>query len=107
MKLENNKTEAISNLKHIKSDNLTDWYKAATNNIETYFKYKNICHDNRRLLINRKILKVKPTQDKNVPSISKYLKKTTSDKDHNNSTLSQRWNDIETTNTIPIEPKAK
>ena len=52
LKLENNKTEAISNLKHIKSDNLTDWYKAATNNIETYFKYKNICHDNRRLLIN-------------------------------------------------------
>ena len=37
MKLENNKTEAISNLKHIKSDNLTDWYKA-TNNIETDFK---------------------------------------------------------------------
>ena len=100
------KTEAISNLKHIKSDNLTDWYKA-TNNIETDFKYKKICHDNRRLLINRKILKVKPTQDKNVPSISKYLKKTTSDKDHNNNTLSQWRSDIETTNTIPIEPKAK
>ena len=62
MKLENktmrytiSKNETISNFKHIESDhdNLTDWYQA-TNNIETDFKYKNTCHDNRRLVINRR-----------------------------------------------------